>query len=422
MSDSTTGEDLPELPPSTPKPLFVVELGDNGGRFAPTSHAEVREWLNLEATLWNQVFQDYNGIRAAKVATVREAQNALNSARALIDEADPARGQHGHNAAQPLERCKQQIEQAFLNLRLPHSSTALYRRLAALAVQDPIAASFYASVQFPLSTGENARLLPTEVRGWRGYVEGLIDRHELGGETLAKSVLAKQEAFEVIRGKLETLHSEKAVRIGMLDRHFEQTAIAILKTRVAQRESFRLSQTERDEAFKNLNAKHDAEMASIREAFRVGQGMRAPVNYWRTKKSEHGKAVTRFGWAVGVGMVVAAVVLLTVAFWVVGGTDGDKAPAAWKIATFSIVGLFTVWGMRILVRMLLSNLHLRTDAEERAVMVETYLALIEGGQVTEKEGRELILTALFRPASDGIVKDEGMPMNVFELLTRTPRS
>jgi hypothetical protein len=52
-------------------------------------------------------------------------------------------------------------------------------------------------------------------------------------------------------------------------------------------------------------------------------------------------------------------------------------------------------------------------------MTHTYLSLMEGDQLTSKEDRQLILQALFRPASDGIVKDEGVPFSLAEVLTRT---
>ena len=51
-------------------------------------------------------------------------------------------------------------------------------------------------------------------------------------------------------------------------------------------------------------------------------------------------------------------------------------------------------------------------------MVKTYLSLLEGEHLSSDEGRQLILQALFRPASDGIVKDEGLPPSAFEFLTR----
>jgi hypothetical protein len=41
-------------------------------------------------------------------------------------------------------------------------------------------------------------------------------------------------------------------------------------------------------------------------------------------------------------------------------------------------------------------------------MIQTYLALIKESKLDEKE-RALVLSPLFRPSSDGIVKDDGAP-------------
>jgi hypothetical protein len=51
-------------------------------------------------------------------------------------------------------------------------------------------------------------------------------------------------------------------------------------------------------------------------------------------------------------------------------------------------------------------------------MARTYLSLLEGDRLASKEDRQLILQALFRPTSDGIVKDEGIPPSALEFLTR----
>jgi hypothetical protein len=55
-----------------------------------------------------------------------------------------------------------------------------------------------------------------------------------------------------------------------------------------------------------------------------------------------------------------------------------------------------VWVVRILVRLLLSNIHLLTDARERVTMVQTYLALLRRGKIKDDE-RMFILQTLFRP-------------------------
>jgi hypothetical protein len=74
--------------------------------------------------------------------------------------------------------------------------------------------------------------------------------------------------------------------------------------------------------------------------------------------------------------------------------------------------------LRIIVRLFLSQVHLAADAAERMTMVQTYLSLKEGGSTFKDDDLRLILGALFRPTSDGIVKDDGLPWGALEYLTR----
>jgi hypothetical protein len=92
-------------------------------------------------------------------------------------------------------------------------------------------------------------------------------------------------------------------------------------------------------------------------------------------------------------------------------------PEYWRIAVLVAAGLFSVWVVRIFVRLFLSNVHLLTDARERATMVQTYLALMRKGGLKE-EDRQLILKAIFRPTATGVVKDDAMPLTMIEALTK----
>jgi len=51
-------------------------------------------------------------------------------------------------------------------------------------------------------------------------------------------------------------------------------------------------------------------------------------------------------------------------------------------------------------------------------MARTSLPLLEGDRLASKEDRQLILQASFRPTSDGIVEDEGIPPSALEFLPR----
>ena len=83
-----------------------------------------------------------------------------------------------------------------------------------------------------------------------------------------------------------------------------------------------------------------------------------------------------------------------------------------------------IWLMRFPFKMLLSHIHLRSDAKEREVMISTYMALlrgIEGKQGVSKEDLVLVLTPIFRPATSGIIKDDGGPASFAEMLTKLLR-
>ena len=145
--------------------------------------------------------------------------------------------------------------------------------------------------------------------------------------------------------------------------------------------------------------------------------MRAPVEYWSDKAISHNaKSRSLLKWVFGGMFVLAAIfALLTERVF---STLYNGRPDSWKIAAPILVGVVAVWAVRLIVRMYLSQSHLATDAEERVTMVKTYLSLLEGGKMPDSEDRKLVLTPLFRPATDGIVKEDGIPHPALDLLTK----
>ena len=65
-----------------------------------------------------------------------------------------------------------------------------------------------------------------------------------------------------------------------------------------------------------------------------------------------------------------------------------------------------IWVSRIFLKVMFSNLHLKEEALEKETQILTYLALIKEGAGLEKEDRKLILEAIFRPSTNGLIKDE----------------
>jgi hypothetical protein len=98
--------------------------------------------------------------------------------------------------------------------------------------------------------------------------------------------------------------------------------------------------------------------------------------------------------------------------------ETEKIPlvALFRASAFSILVTTVVfWIGRILVRMYLSDRHLATDADERRTMIMTFLALTKRQAVDEKD-RALVLAAIFRAGSDGIIKEDTGPDTAFATL------
>lgn len=157
----------------------------------------------------------------------------------------------------------------------------------------------------------------------------------------------------------------------------------------------------------------------VETAYREQMGLAAPVEYWKVKAAQHRTSEL---WA-RVWVIAFFVVTLPGMAYVFNETGEalirqalevrpeGAAPFPNAIFLIASAGLASCagvvfWAGRLLTKLYLSQHHLRQDAEERATMTETYLALIENSAAST-EDRQVILNALFRNTPDGIVKEEG---------------
>jgi len=159
-----------------------------------------------------------------------------------------------------------------------------------------------------------------------------------------------------------------------------------------------------------------ADINSVRDTFAEFMQLQAPVDYWTKKAGTHataaGEASNRL-----IVYFIALTIVLGAAFIVAGNFLINHEPkasasstAVYVVVTGGLAILSTVgfWIGRLFTKLYLSEHHLRTDADERAVMTKTYLALTNEKAATDAE-RQIILNAIFRSSADGIVKDEGPP-------------
>lgn len=396
--------------------LFTLDLKENGGLFAPTSLAEVSAWIQREMSFWSWL----NGSRAGgnHDQGIKQAINQLNQAQNTVNQAPHYKDSNPQHYQQQLAGIRSQLEDVFLRQRLPHSSTPLGQRIELYrkeAGDHP--ASFFASVFVPPQQGHHFQ--PQELVGWRGLIEGLIERYGLASAPAKGRKQAAEQSFEQLRVKAEALLGDKTTAYDALHRGYSELAEAIKVAADQQQIDFDNAQTKRGGDFEKLVDEHKQEMESLRRTYEEAIALRAPVSYWDGKRKSH---TTQAKWTGGLsfaGIAGAAGGLGWMVHDLIRPAGTGAAPETWRLALLAMVAIFTVWGIRLIVRMFLSHLHLATDAAERVVMTQTYLSLLDGKHLPDDEDRKLILHALFRPTSDGIVKDEGVPFSLAEALTRS---
>ncbi|ADL00721.1 DUF6161 domain-containing protein [Brevundimonas subvibrioides] len=161
-------------------------------------------------------------------------------------------------------------------------------------------------------------------------------------------------------------------------------------------------------------ARHEAAISEIKAvtvAYNEFMHLQAPADYWAKKASAHKTAEDAARGRLYVFFPIA-LVGISLAFAAVGAALLRPGPGpATPVYVVVSAGLATFAGLifwvgRLLTRLYLSEHHLRKDAEEREVMTTTYLALTRDQAADEKD-RHIILSALFRNSSDGIVKEDG---------------
>lgn len=137
------------------------------------------------------------------------------------------------------------------------------------------------------------------------------------------------------------------------------------------------------------------------------------VKLWSARSASHATRYESFrNWTIGFGLTGLLITLVWIfagfafARWAFPG-DSTAQLASYTAGSLALFTLF-VWGLRVLIRSMMSENHLSTDASARSALAHTYLALTKE-QAATPEDRAIILATLFAPVSDGLVKDDGMP-------------
>lgn len=155
-------------------------------------------------------------------------------------------------------------------------------------------------------------------------------------------------------------------------------------------------------------------LEAFQSAFKSGLAMEAPSKYWKTKQSKH----TRHAKQAVAGVIIYLAGLFTVAILfgmdllrAMNGVAPDATsfePKLWSLGVAAALLALLLWPVRLLAKLVATNIHLATDANERRVMTMCLLALLRRDKAFDNE-LPIMLAPLFRSSADAFVKDDGTP-------------
>jgi len=240
-------------------------------------------------------------------------------------------------------------------------------------------------------------------------------------ETKAIALLSASWNADLDRMKSETDIERQTAKV-LNEQHVKE--LEIQQKAAAEREkSFVQFIKERQEAHASQLKQAREELKKLADTYDEHMKLQAPVEYWKNKKLRHAaERRTLLFWTILVGLVSFGGLGAYVWF---NFHESQAGVVPWReIVGFFVLSSLAFWSVKILVRLLLSAIHLSEDAAEREVMAMTYMALVRGdGSTTkylEEKDRALVLGPLFRPSATGVI-DDGAPPHVSEIIAKIGR-
>lgn len=388
-----------------------IDLADKGGLLVFKSPSELSNWLASERGKWGWLkLKDKDSNFRRPFYSLLEEQNGFLTS--LQNEADQWSAQLKTSAdlAGMPSRIKAIIENYCQQRKGLVSSdpSAIFVLQLKEKRGDIVAIGAYAAmVNFNFSQMDVCPI---------GFLEGVVE-----------AVLFKRgSAWEdsVYRSELDRLKNQFAAdlveqerRFGELDKSVQKLHLDYQLTYNENVKSLQKLHEDQSKEFLEAVKRHQQEIENIETVYNQKLSLMAPVQYWADKEKRHKDSSYIWGWvAIIIGGIIAGVASVSI-YKILIKLGPNETPQSWQLGVLGVGAFFAAWLIRVLVRLFLSHLHLATDAAERKIMIETFLAMSRQGSEFTSEDKKLITQHIFRSVSDGLVKDDAAPPTLFGMIT-----
>ncbi|RJG46427.1 DUF6161 domain-containing protein [Mesorhizobium sp. DCY119] len=391
------------------EPFLSWDLGDNGGVFRAKTADELLSFVDEETEFWEWIYEEPNASRSG-TDVPNITRSSLKTLRAHVVGVQ--------DGSVSREAFVAHVEQLYAptsgSRQILHSSTedASFIRNTREALGDTAATVALAIIlKRSINANDPEHLLAATAVGT--YRLGINRRTPYAAKSAMDAVSKR------FRAQAETDHqnyNELAASTAALLGQAQKRQTVLTRWAASRR------RVQKSKAVSDISTAI-SDLKAVEAAYREQMALKAPVEYWSNKASKHeGKAkglqtiVTYYAVLATLALLVALSVLACVAFEfaepVMHNNEVVQRPAAVFLILTTIgvvVSTVAFWAGRVLVRLYLSELHLGMDARERETMVMTYLALIAEKATEGTDDRHIVLSSLFRPTADGIVKEDAAP-------------
>ncbi len=382
-----------------------LDLRPNGPHQKFNSTEKFQKWLDQEIEFWNwsESLRSKDGTAHQKLNGYLSKLNNLKGIFQNLKSVPPAQ------FINQMAQLQNELAEYYRKIALIHSSDPRAKFIKSLSDKDPVFAAYILNY----FVERRVDRIEVNIGSFEGACAALLFKWGVNGREKGES-----EALEELR---RTWQDNLKVSKENLSAQSEQMQKIVLDT-----EEKKENQHHRfDELLNKLNwssddliAKTKKKFEEIEKLFQEKLALHSAISYWETKGKSHSRGA--IGFAIGVFSTFLVVgVLLFISVKEVVGNETIQTVQLWKLSLLFLIATIGIWSLRIMIRLLLSNVHLGDDAKERRTMLLTYLALLKEGELPEGQVRHLILQALFRPSSTGVVRDDAVPPFMAEWLKRT---
>jgi hypothetical protein len=393
---------MPSENQANAEPILSFNLPQDRGPNNFYTQQEFETWLNQQRQWW-QTF-----VQAGQSPDVYQRWSNLDSSMRGSLGAISGQNSRPDQKEQALNQIKANLAQ-YANGSIPESDSVEGKIASKYLDQNrQLAFGFLGAITEPTVSPQGR-----DAMYWSGFLLGSLHRVGMLKETgvdgahLASVEKEWRESLGKLRDDTSSANQESQSLLGDIRNQSETESAENKKQREAVISSFEKLQKDLTDFCENTKK----ECNEWQDRFNKDSAFREPIEYWEKKEDEHRRASRAWGAAwlfAGVGSV--ALILWIVSPYLKPDTKIDYQHGALIL----LLSGFAIWLMRILTRMFLSNVHQQSDAAQRKTMVQTYLALWAAQKVKD-ENQAIILEAMFRPVTMGVVKEDETPSHPFSI-------